>query len=166
MYADDASDEESDAASSWKGDDESHNENDSGGDGDEEEEDDEDDEEASEDESMLDIDDSKHHSLVVHLQYGKASRQSDGTQKPPAESARTNVVTNLSRPVEKPTTTIVPASSKAQNDTEPTTIPTYEYSKENISVHKNTKSDDNAVRNSPEHSTTPLEPSRLQNGHE
>uniref|UniRef100_A0A093US86 Extracellular matrix protein 3 n=1 Tax=Talaromyces marneffei PM1 TaxID=1077442 RepID=A0A093US86_TALMA len=177
-HANDASDEESEAASSWKGDDESNNENDDF-EGDDEEE-------QSEDESMLDIDDSEQNSLVVHLHYGKTNQQSESVDGPPNESGgipdsnpvKTEVVTDLSKkPLEKPaaeggsqaaTTTNGSSEEKHQEQTMPslTAIRAYEYSKENVSTHQDMKTEDMNAKTAQEPPVAPLEPSRMQNGNE
>ncbi|KAE8555490.1 hypothetical protein EYB25_000186 [Talaromyces marneffei] len=177
-HANDASDEESEAASSWKGDDESNNENDDF-EGDDEEE-------QSEDESMLDIDDSEQNSLVVHLHYGKTNQQSESVDGPPNESGgipdsnpvKTEVITDLSKkPLEKPaaeggsqaaTTTNGSSEEKHQEQTMPslTAIRAYEYSKENVSTHQDMKTEDMNAKTAQEPPVAPLEPSRMQNGNE
>jgi hypothetical protein len=165
-FANDASDEESDAASSWKGDDESNNENDDFHGDDEEEQ--------SEDESMLDIDDSKQDSLVVHLHYGKTNQQPNSAEGPPhglpdSNPTQTEVVTDLSKkPLEKPTAEggsqeATTNGSSEEKQPSSTAIPPYEYSKENI---QGMKSDDVNVKPTQEPPVAPLEPSRVQNGHE
>ncbi|EED13016.1 conserved hypothetical protein [Talaromyces stipitatus ATCC 10500] len=175
-YANDTSDEESDAASSWKGDDESNNENDFEGD---------DEEEPSEDESMLDIDEDKQHSLVVHLHYGKTKQQPNLNEGPLAEpnptlpdtnTAKTEAVTDQSRQVEKPTAeghsqpeaaTNGPSEEKQHEQTVSSSaaIPPYEYSKENVSA-QGMKTEDVNAKATQEPPVAPLEPSRVQNGHE
>lgn len=178
-YANDASDEESEAASSWKGDDESNNENDDF-EGDDEEE-------QSEDESMLDIDESEQNSLVVHLHYGKTNPNqqlnlvdglvSESGGIPDSNPTKTEVVTDLSKkPLEKPTaeggsqaaaTTNGSSEEKHHEQTVPssTAIPSYEYSKENVSA-QGMKSEDVSAKPTQEPAVAPLEPSRVHNGHE
>lgn len=175
-YANGASDEESEAASSWKGDDESNNENDDF-EGDDEEE-------QSEDESMLDVDESEQTSLVVHLHYGKTNQQvnlvdsliSESRGLPDSNPIKTEVVNDLSKkPPEKPTaegapqaaaTTNESSEEKPQEQTVPSsTFPSYEYSKENVSA-QGMKSEDVSAKPAQEPADVPLEPSRVHNSHE
>lgn len=178
-YANDASDEESEAASSWKGDDESNNENDDF-EGDDEEE-------QSEDESMLDIDESEQNSLVVHLHYGKTNPNqqlnlvdgllSESGGFPDSNAVQSEVVTDLSKnPLEKSasegsfqaaTTTNGSLEEKSEEQTVPssTAISPFEYSKENLSA-QGMKSEDVTAKPSQEPTVAPLEPSRVHNGHE
>ncbi|GAM34888.1 hypothetical protein TCE0_015f02767 [Talaromyces pinophilus] len=178
-YANDASDEESEAASSWKGDDESNNENDDF-EGDDEEE-------QSEDESMLDIDESEQNSLVVHLHYGKTNPNqqlnlvdgliSESRGIPDSNPVKTEVVTDLSKkPLEMPTAeggsqaAAIPNGSSEEKHHEQTVssstaISSYEYSKENVSA-QGMKSEDVSAKPTQEPAVAPLEPSRVHNGHE
>lgn len=177
-YANDASDEESEAASSWKGDDESNNEND---------EFEGDDEEQSEDESMLDVDESGQNSLVVHLHYGKTNPNqqlnlvdgllSDSGGILDSNAVQTEVVTDLSKkPLDKPAlegTSQAAATTNGSLGEEPqeqmvpssAAISPYEYSKENMSA-QGMKSEDVTAKPTQEPALAPLEPSRVHNGHE
>lgn len=174
QYANNGSDEESEAASSWKGDDES-NGNDFEGD---------DENEASEDESMLDVDESKPHSLVVHLHYGKTDQESGAAEGPPIDPSQkisgtdhveTQVVTNLSKDVsekrtaeaERPTeaTTKAPSEEKF-SESSSSAPPHYEFYKENVSAHQGPKPEEINGKSAQELPIAPLEPSRVQNGNE
>lgn len=194
-YIDHASDDESDAASSWKGDDESQNENEFEGD---------DEGELSDDESMLDIDDAKQHSLVVHLHYGKTNepqQSAPSTEPPPATDSdhippdpnptkTEEVVTDLhkstveERTVDNEVTTRNGSSEEKhqeqQQQGQPQTAPSssavpphFEDSKENVSAHHHQGLKPEEVSKStttqeqlPIASVAPLEPSRMQNGTE
>jgi hypothetical protein len=165
------SDDDSEAASSWKGDDESNNENEFEGD----DEDEHDEDEPSEDESMLDIDE-KQQSLVVHLHYGKTNQQQTSKEPridpPDSNSTKAEVAKNTpeertidAEPMEVEPTEVTRNGSSEERPSS-SALPHYEYSKENVAAHQDLKPEEVNTKITQELAMAPLEPSRVQNGTE